>query len=153
MRFDHHSKSASGRGILYGGVDLECCLAEIYGDSGFGLARNRRHCEIEVQRDMDLLDLTGNGALKAGTVTAVCSGSHRIAQQWSRYFYENAAIYGSIDGIVYRNAHNEGLAYALFERAESSLGRVVRVNRLDDGARRDEYVQAAINCNLVIGFY
>ncbi len=153
MRFDHHAKRSPGRAIQYGGADFKCCLVEIYGDTGFGTTRNRRHCKIELVRDLELLDLSGDGALKAGTITAVCSGGHRVAQRWSRYFYDHPAIYGTIDGIAYRNAHNEAFAYALYERAADALGRVVRDNRLDDDSRRPEYVRAATEANLVIGFY
>jgi hypothetical protein len=35
-----------------------------------------------------------------------------FSQTWSRYFYEQTAIYGIIDGICYFNAHNDETAIA-----------------------------------------
>jgi hypothetical protein len=150
-RFDHHTKAKDDRGILYAGETFKDCLVEIYGDRKFGLTVNRRHCQLRLLRELILLDLRGDGAMRAGTITKLCSGPHRMGQRWSRYFYENEARYGVVDGIVYHNAHNEGEVYALYERANRAFI-VIRDNRLDDGSRRDEYVQAALSVNITVGF-
>jgi hypothetical protein len=152
-RFDHHAVGASERGILYASFDFKGCLAEIYGDIGYGTARRRRHCGIRLSRTLRLLDLRGDGALRAGTIAQVTCCPHALAQSWSRYFYENPAIYGAVDGIAYSNAHNEGTAFALYERAADALVSTVWDNRLDDSNRRAEYEGAAREANLIVAFY
>ena len=57
--------------------------------------------------------------MNAGTIAKVCSGSHRIAQQWSRYFYET---YEDIDGIIYPNGHNNDTAIALYREGHRCSG-------------------------------
>lgn len=152
-RFDHHIKTGTDRGILYAATDFKGCLVEIYGDKGYGRARNRRHCEVATNRKLLLLELRGDGAMRAGAITAICSGSHTIARLWSRYFYDHPELYGHIDGLAYRNAHNEGTAYALYERCADALDFTTWDDRLDDERRRSEYERAAAESNLDIAFY
>jgi len=152
-RFDHHAKIGTDRGILYAAADLKGCLVEVFGDQGYGRARNRRYCGIVTRRRLLLLELRGDGALRAGAITAICAGSHAIARLWSRYFYEHPELYGQIDGLAYRNAHNEGTAYALYERCANAFDSTAWDDRLDDEHRRSEYERAAAESNLDIAFY
>jgi RES domain len=152
-RFDHHVKHEDGRGILYAAADFKGCLVEVYGNRGYGVAGERRHCGIRVSRALRLLELRGDGALRSGTIAQVSSGSHTTARRWSRYFYENTELYGVIDGIAYSNAHNEQTAFALYERAADAVANIEWDNRLDDRSRRDEYECAAREANLIVAFY
>ncbi len=117
-RFDHHPPGLPtdhlARGIYYAADTLAGCIVEVFGDSGvieppgFGVAT------VELTTDAKLLDLTGSGAWHAGTVAAICQHADRsTTQPWARYFYE---IHVDIAGLKYANAHNNDVAYALFER-------------------------------------
>lgn len=89
---------------------------------------------LESARELKLLDLRGEGAMKAGTVAAVCKDSnHKFGQTWSRYFYDNTFIYGAIDGILFQNAHNDETAFALYERCQSDFI-VAKTGKLTDPA-------------------
>ncbi len=43
--------------------------------------------------------------------------SRSLTQAWSRYIYENPAIYGHVHGLIYSGAHNGEDAIVLYERA------------------------------------
>lgn len=75
----------------------------------------------KVIRSLRLLDLRGNGAMRAGTVSAIAKCEYRYSQPWSRYFYENPGTFETIDGIYYSNAHNDEPAVLLYERAADAL--------------------------------
>ena len=132
-RFDHHHPPISAsrpnvsyhddpdRGIYYAGFTLSCCVVEVFGDTrlidnpALLLARPR------VLRPLRLLDLCGKGALRAGSVTALCGTADRsLSQAWSRHFYETAA-YRNCDGLLYHSAHNNEQAIALYERGADAL--------------------------------
>lgn len=75
-----------------------------------------------ITRELQLLDLRGRGAMRAGSVAALSQNAdYGLSQSWSRYFYQHPAVYTSIDGILYANAHNGGDAVALYERAAGAL--------------------------------
>jgi RES domain len=110
------------RGISYAGLTLSCCLVECFGDSGVIELKGQQIGRIQIERELNLLDLRGNGAMRAGSVAALAKTADRqISQEWSRYFYERTELYGLIDGISYFNAHNDEEAFALYERAQSAL--------------------------------
>jgi hypothetical protein len=74
-RFDHQHTPCQGdraqdpeRGIYYAGFTLSCCLVECFGDSGVIEIKDQRICRVELTRDLTLLDLKDNGAMRAGTV-------------------------------------------------------------------------------------
>ena len=130
-RFDHHRPPPPGstspfandpeRGIYYAALTLSCCLVEVFGDYHI-IDRPQFHIAYPVlNRPLLLLDLCENGAMRAGSVSALCSIADRqLSQSWSRYFYEEAP-FQNCDGIRYHSAHNNESAFALYERAESSL--------------------------------
>lgn len=148
-RFDHHrGDPATGtivddpeRGIYYAGarfdrsLGLASCLVELFGDTGVVEFRNLHVGTPVLRRSLRLLDLRRNGAMRAGSVGALTACEHILSQAWSRYFYDNVALYSAIDGIVYPNAHNGALALALYERAEDALDcpddRVIRLDHRD----------------------
>lgn len=52
-------------------------------------------------RPIKLLDLQGNGDMRAGTVVAISGAADRqLSQKWSRFFY---GCYQDIDGLIYRD--------------------------------------------------
>jgi hypothetical protein len=128
-RFDHQRLAPEGgctedleRGISYAGLTLSCCLVECFGDSGVIELKGQQIGRIQIDRELNLLDLRGNGAMRAGSIAALAKTADRqISQEWSRYFYERTDLYGLIDGISYFNAHNDEEAFALYERSRSAL--------------------------------
>jgi RES domain len=127
-RFDHQQLSLTGssddpdRGISYAGLTLSCCLVECFGDVGVIEIKGQQIARLELTRDLTLLDLRGSGAMRAGAVAALAKIADRnLSQAWSRYFYEQTADYGQLDGISYLNAHNDEEAIAIYERAQSAL--------------------------------
>ena len=141
----------SERGIYYAAFTLAGCLIECFGDIGVIEIRDEEVCRIETTRPINLLDLRGAGAMKAGSVAALAKTADRsLSQEWSRYFYEQKGIYSNIDGLIYFNAHNDDIAIALYERAIDSL--VCPSNqiiRLDHPQLRPAIQQTAIDNNLI----
>jgi RES domain len=128
-RFDHQRLPPAGncaedpeRGISYAGLTLSCCLVECFGDTSAIEIKGQQIGRIQLTRDLTLLDLRANGAMRAGSVAALAKVADRhLSQAWSRYFYEQTDLYGQIDGISFLNAHNDEEAIALYERAQSAL--------------------------------
>ncbi len=125
-RFDHHQVSINSRkqtrGILYGAPQFSSCIVEVFGDAGIIEPRSRQVAKLTLTRNLLLLDLRGNAAMKSGTVAAIAKDADRnLTQNWSRYFYEHPDIYGNIDGLIYANAHNDEDSIALYERAGSAV--------------------------------
>ena len=159
MRFDHHRGRDDGtpgndpeRGVYYAAMSLSGCLVEIFGDTGV-VDLERHHVALPVlQRDLRLLDLRGNGAMRAGTKAAIAKVSDRgLSQTWSRHFYEETEVYGAVDGLVYLNAHNDEEAIALYERASDALECPPnRIARLGDQALRAAVLEAADDNDLVV---
>jgi RES domain len=126
-RFDYQRLSPSGtraegpeRGISYAGLTLSCCLVECFGDTGVIEIKGQQIGRIQLTRDLILLDIRANGAMRAGAALAKVADRH-LSQDWSRYFYEQTDLHGQIDGISFFNAHNDEEAIALYERAQSAL--------------------------------
>lgn len=127
-RFDHHRSTAPtgshdpDGGIIYGAPTLSSCLVEVYGDAHTIDIGAEELAILTTKRELKMLDLRGNGAMRAGTVSAVAKESNRsFSQEWSRYFYDNVFLYMEIDGIIFNNAHNDEETYAFYERAASAL--------------------------------
>ena len=140
------------RGVYYAATNLSGCLVEIFGDTGV-VDLGRHHVALPVfGRDLRLLDLRGNGAMRAGTKAAVAKVAERgISQAWARHFYETVDVYGLVDGLVYPNAHNDEDTVVLCERAIDALEcPPERVIRLDDEALRPAVLEAADDNNLAV---
>lgn len=126
-RFDHQLRREGKpcdnpeRGIYYAGLTLSCCIAEVFGDIGVIECGELRVASPTTLRPLKLLDLRGQGAMRAGTIGGIASvPSRRLSQRWSVYFYESA-VYGDVDGLIYPNAHNGEDCLALYERAQDAL--------------------------------
>ena len=155
-RFDHQRRQDnkagidSERGIYYAAETLSCCIVEIFGDSRVVECGNYHVAMPKLIRDIRLLDLRGNSAMRAGTLSAVTSvPSRRLTQRWSRYFYENS-VYESCDGVIYHNAHNGEEAIALYERTQNALRcQPSDITKLDDPGLRLYLIEIAERSNLV----
>lgn len=135
LRFDHHRgtgpKRTPGddpdRAVYYAAWSLafeealSSCLVEVFGDTGTVELSNARVARPTLTRNLQMLDLRGHGAMRSGTVAAIAKCPPANAQPWSRYFYEEKTTYGLVDGLVYRNAHNDEPALMLYERAIDAL--------------------------------
>lgn len=159
LRFDHHRGREGGkpgddaeRRIYYAAMTLSGCLVEIFGDTGV-VDLHRHHVASPIlRRDLRLLDLRRNGAMRAGTKAAIAKVPDRsLSQAWSRHFYETPDVYSDPDGVIYLNAHNDENAIALYERASDALEcPSERVMRLDDEALRAAVLEAADDNDLVV---
>lgn len=125
-RFDPHIRDArqqpredpQGRGVLYVAVDLPTALAEAYSDQWpqADICPHARAGWVRPWDSIELLDLTGNGAMAIGAVGTLAWGDEprRRTQRWGRRIYEQ---YRHLDGIRYTAAHQGGESIALWDRA------------------------------------
>ncbi len=137
-RFDPHVRDRrrspredpQGRGVLYVARDLPTALAEAYSGQWpqVAVCPYARACWIRPQEPVDLLDLSGEGALAIGAVGTLAWGDEprALTQRWARRIHEQ---YTDLDGVWYRSAHQGGESVALWERAP-------RLERAPGGDRR-----------------
>lgn len=155
-RFDHQRcekpKIDKERGILYAGLNLSCCLVEVFGDNETIKIQKQQIAVIKLKQSLKLLDLREAGAWNAGCVAAlVVDGRRKITQAWSRYFYENPELYGQVDGLIFNNAHNQEEAIALYERATPQLSSAdISIIDLNDSAIRETILAIANKLNLIV---
>ncbi len=156
-RFDHHRGSItapqedSERGIYYAAFTLSGCLVECFGDTGVLEIKDQCICSVDITKSLNLLDLRGSGAMKAGSVSALAKTADRtLSQAWSRYFYEHVNEYSMMDGLIYFNAHNDEEAIAIYERGKSKLAcSEAQILQLAHPRLRSAIQQAAIDNNLI----
>jgi hypothetical protein len=130
-RFDHHAEPAraQARGILYAGLRLYTCVAEVFQHTRT-IERSRSQpwlVGFELAREVSLLDLTGRWPTRAGASMALCSGPRSRTRPWSRAIYD---AYREVQGLYYpssMNAHRP--AVALYERAMTAFPRTPLVHR------------------------
>jgi hypothetical protein len=127
-------------------------LVEVFGDTGVVDLGNHHVASPILRREVRLLDLRRNGAMRAGAQAAIAKVSDRdLSRACSRHFYDKTEIYGEVDGLIYLNAHKDEEAVALYERASDALQcPPERVKRLDDEALRAAVLEAADDNNLVV---
>lgn len=159
LRFDHHRGREDGkpgddaeRGVYYAAVTLSGCLVEIFGGTGVVDLQRHHVASPILRRDLRLLDLRHNGAMRAGTKAAIAKVADRhLSQAWSRHFYDTPEVYNNLDGVIYLNAHNDEDAIALYERASGALEcPPERVTRLDNEALRAAVLEAADDNDLIV---
>jgi hypothetical protein len=147
VRFDHHV-AGKKRGILYAAKTLAGSLVEIAGDRGVCSYAAHRYTSFAPTRDLMLLDLSAAGIRHAGMLAKVTSCDHAESQPWAGYCYDNEAIYGTIDGLYYPNAHNFDIAVALFERAKNAMPGLPSFDRkLRSRVHRAALLAAALSTN------
>jgi hypothetical protein len=155
-RFDHQDnkqpKIDKERGIIYAGLNLSCCLVEVFGDDEVIKIEQQQVAYITLKQSLNLLDLRDSGAWDAGSATTMAAdGRRRLTQAWSRYFYENPDLYGDLEGLIFSNAHDGQAAIALYERAASKLLSVgVSVLNLNEPTIRESVLAIANRLNLLV---
>jgi hypothetical protein len=149
-RFDHHLPDAHGqarvqqRAVLYCATNATTCLAEVFQQTR-RIDRVRAApwlAVFELQRPLQLLDLSGAYPTRAGASMAINSGSRVRAREWARSFYE---AYGGLQGVYYPSSmHANQGALALNDRAPAAVAEHPRFNRaLADDALLDVLKHAA----------
>lgn len=125
-RFDPHVRDRrqrprvqpDGRGVNYLADSLGCGLAEAFPEQHpeVRICPNHRAVLAAPQRPVELLDVTGDGAMAIGAVGTLGSGDEprRLTQRWSRAIYEALR---DLHGLMYRGAHQGGLSLAVWQRA------------------------------------
>lgn len=79
----------------------------------------RSFSAIEVAAPLRLVSLHGSGLAGIGATGAVTSGSHAVAQDWSRAIHDHPA---APDGIAYRANHdNSAICVVLFDHVARHL--------------------------------
>jgi len=134
-RFDHHNGSVPDRhprddpqrSMYYAAWSndlaeaLSSSVVEVFGDTGKVILEDFVVALPTTIRAVQLLDLRGRSAMRAGTVAAIAKCPHGLSQPWSRYFYEHPDVYGTMAGLLYLNAHNDEPAVMLYDRAGDAL--------------------------------
>lgn len=112
-------------GVLYTGATLECAVVETLAwTTGRVVVTNdtlaaRRLCQIWPNPHLRLVDLAGPGLTELGADGRLATGSHRLAQRWSRWLYGHPE---APDGLLYRSRHDPSqLAVAVYDRALNRL--------------------------------
>lgn len=125
-RFDHHPPppaDSAKRAILYVGIDIATCLAEVYQRTRLVDRIDGRPylAAFALPEEVRLLDTRSGWPTRAGASQALNTGAHSSAQAWSRAIYD---AYEEIAGIRYPSAMwGPGLNVALYERAKNAVPR------------------------------
>jgi hypothetical protein len=150
VRFDHHSSPArqQARGILYGGLRVYTCFAEVFQDTRtIERSRNRPWLAgFELTHNVSLLNLMGTWSTKAGASMAINSGRRDRARAWSLRVYED---YPTIEGLYYPSSMDSNRpTLALYERALNALpARPLFDRAVADPALNRAVVKAALLFN------
>ena len=125
-------------GVLYLGETTKVCFLEaVLRDQGDGRIdeilipetdlTNRRYAEIELRRDLNLVDLRDDCAIRMGVPTDVAKASKQtLSRLWSLAIHDHP---DTPDGIIYPSRLNGTTNIAVYGRAVGKLG-VARVVRL-----------------------
>lgn len=142
MRFDHQRPvitgglavplEDAGRAVYYAALTLSSAIVEVFGDNRVIERGTFRVAYSTLNEKLLLLDLRGNAAIRAGTIHAIGQSEDTDkTQAWSRYIYDTSATYGSVDGLIYANAHTGEDAVLLYERGQKAIvSSAQRVRRL-----------------------
>jgi hypothetical protein len=121
-RHQQPREDPEGRGVIYLARDLGTGLAEAYPGQWptVQVCPHARASWVHPARAVDLLDITGNGAMAIGAVGTLAWGDEprRRTQRWGRRIYEQ---YLHLDGVRYQAAHQGGVSVVLWERAPSLI--------------------------------
>lgn len=134
-RFDHHPSGPAmvhaDHGIVYLAETLESAFAEVYfkkvivgGANGSGTVKDRVLQEIELTRDIPLLDLRGSGVIDSGMRQSLLDEyqDRGVTQAWARYILDDSyGQYANIKGLVWPSAKNGQTIYAVYQMAEADL--------------------------------
>jgi hypothetical protein len=90
--------------------------------------------------------------MRAGAVAAIGAlESRSLTKAWSRYIYDNPAIYGHVHGLIYSGAHNGEDAIVLYERAISIIWSAgLQVKRLSNPFLEFELLRIAGDHGMIL---
>lgn len=139
-RFDPHPpgppKVHADHGIVYLAETLESAFAEVYfkkvivgGYNGSGTIQDRVLQEIEITRDIPLLDFRGSGIVDAGMRQSLLDEyqDRTVTQAWARYILEDSyKQFPRVKGLVWPSAKNGQTIYAVYHMAKANL----KLNRI-----------------------
>jgi hypothetical protein len=128
-------------GVIYLGHDAHCAFIETFGQSTgeflVTMAELQAHllAEIEVTRDLTLIDLANSGGLaRIGADGRLLDGSHEISRRWSLALKHHPT---NPDGILYRARHDQArLSYALYDSAQDALNEISSISLADPANAR-----------------
>jgi hypothetical protein len=95
------------------------------------LLRRKAYVRLEITADLELIGLAGPSLAILGATAEVVHGGlpYDVPQTSSKALFDNALCH---DGIAYYARHDdEGLCYAIFDRAQSSVREIDRQTNLD----------------------
>jgi len=116
--------------VVYFGSTVKVCFAEtILRDRGVGRLQafpieeaEFEHwtcAKLRVERQLDLVDLRGDGPLRMGVPTDVPRArSQKLGRLWSRAFWSHTS---RPDGVIYESRLNGEMNIALFDRALTKM--------------------------------
>jgi hypothetical protein len=165
-RFDHHRRVPPAwlvnaatdlwhdpeRAVIYLARTLSCCLVEVFGETLTITLDPWLVAVIRPLRPLRVLDLRGSGAMAAGAVAALAKTPDRdLSQAWARWFHEQTASYGMVDGLLFSGAYNDEEVLVLFERVSGALScRASEVRALRDSSLRPLIDATAATHGLVV---
>lgn len=121
-RFDHHvgsSPKQQSRSVLYAAADPVTCLAEVFQKERVirRTARTGWLVGFELAVDVELLDLMGGFATRAGASMGLMTGARSVSRNWARGFYD---AYPDLQGLCYPSSmYANAASLALTDRAEA----------------------------------
>jgi hypothetical protein len=96
-----------------------------------GLLQRKAYVPLEITADLELIRLAGSSLAILGATAEVVHGGlpYDAPQAWSKALFDHPL---RPDGIAYYARHDdEGLCYAIFDRARSSVREIDRETNLD----------------------
>ncbi len=132
-RFDAPAKEY---GILYVGLDEFCAFRESIGRLvkyrivTRNLLVNRQISQIEVNRPLRLVDLSGASLTKLDADGRLCTGDYKVAQRWALALRNHP---NSPDGLYYRSRYDPSrYCLAIYDHLESELSVRITYDLLED---------------------
>lgn len=121
-RFDAPSQEY---GVMYVAADVCGAFIETFGAStGIRVVAlsELRLCsvsQLQSERQLALVDLTGSGLARIGADARLCDGEHGLAQRWALSLWRHPE---NLDGIYYRARHDPSrYCAAIFDRAQADI--------------------------------
>jgi hypothetical protein len=124
-------------GVLYAAREAYGAFAETFlrvpGRTliDLGLLRCKAYARLEITADLELIRLAGSSLAILGATAEVVHGGlpYDAPQAWSKALFDHPL---RPDGIAYYARHDdEGLCYAIFDRARGSVREIDRETNLD----------------------
>ena len=113
------SPEQQSRSVLYAATDPVTCLAEAFQKERVirRAARTGWLVGFELAVDVELLDLMGGFATRAGASMGLMTGARSVSRNWARGFYD---AYPDLQGLRYPSSmYANAASLALTDRAEA----------------------------------